>query len=428
MSLQNHFKDQLEKSLGKGFAGSRHVLAVSGGLDSMVLTDLAVATLDRAAWVVAHFDHGVREGSENDARFVEAYCRKQGLEFASSRGPGTHRDENTLRVQRREFLESVRRHRGAESILTAHHLDDQLETFFMRLLRGTGLDGLSGISSYSVPWVRPLLQVSRGELAAYAEEHQVRFRHDETNTDERYFRNRVRARLVPVVQELSQNHGGYERFLDRFAMLTRELEANELANLNQARSLAAHLLKEGPLWVRVDQNRLLDLGAYWGQRVLRLAVDSLGIEPLDRDTTRRLYDFLGSRTSQACFPGFRITQSCGWAYLQNREQSRRAQTPPRIRVGGHTLEVADLGLRVHSETGWESADTEVRFFRAGDRLGSRKLSDYFLEQRIPSPERRLLPLLAKRGESEVLWVFPQESGGIQIETCGFAFAASLKSL
>ncbi|MBY0370695.1 tRNA lysidine(34) synthetase TilS, partial [bacterium] len=409
----------------KGFAGQRHLIAVSGGLDSMVLLHLAIGALPPEQWVVAHYDHAVRPQSSQDALFVRKSAAAFGLDFETERGPGTARDEASLRDQRLRFLEACRARHGCESILTAHNLDDQWETFLMRLIRGTGLEGLAGIAPTRGAWVRPLLDISRERLAAFAEEQGVRFRLDESNFDTAYFRNRIRADLLPHFQKIASQYGGYEKFLERFAELRQELDQNENANAAHTRSLGAHLLTQCRFWLRLDRARLLDLPTFWALRVLRLAIQNLGVPSLDRDTTHRLLTLLHSKTSQACFPGFRVIQSCGWVYFQTREQSKLSFTRPALRQGPDSIEVPDLGLRIRAHRGdWEGA--QARFFEPGDRLGGRKLSDYFLEKRVPLPERRLLPVLVR--DTEVLWVFPQPWPGLEIEACEFPFAASLISL
>ena len=171
----------------------RYVVAVSGGVDSMVLLD-QLYRQGQYELVVAHFDHGIRPDSAADARFVEATARTYGLPFVSEReelGPGA--SEEKARRVRYEFLQRVAQEYGAE-IMTAHHADDVIETIALNLQRGTGWRGLSVLDRSSV--VRPLLSRTKQQLYEYALEHRLEWVEDSTNSEDAYTRNRLRRRIA----------------------------------------------------------------------------------------------------------------------------------------------------------------------------------------------------------------------------------------
>jgi tRNA(Ile)-lysidine synthase len=188
--------------------GERVVVAVSGGIDSMVLLDLLFSLDDyRLKLVVAHLNHLLRgEESEQDEEFVRESAGRYGIPCLVDRV-----DVRTLarskkqsleeagREARHRFLEAVVRQQGAEAAALAHHADDQAETVLLRLLRGSGAAGLAGMSPRSGWKVRPLLDATRGQITGYAAARGIAFRDDSSNTDRRFLRNRVRHDLMPVL-------------------------------------------------------------------------------------------------------------------------------------------------------------------------------------------------------------------------------------
>jgi tRNA(Ile)-lysidine synthetase-like protein len=174
----------------------RYVVAVSGGVDSVVLLHM-LARNPELQLTVAHYDHGIREDSAEDRRLVQELAREYGLPFvyhAGKLGPGT--SEATARTARYGFLHNVRQVSGAGAIITAHHQDDVLETIILNLLRGTGRRGLASLRSTDIV-KRPLLHVPKKELLRYAEREGLRWHEDSTNTDEKYLRNYVRKYILP---------------------------------------------------------------------------------------------------------------------------------------------------------------------------------------------------------------------------------------
>lgn len=174
----------------------KYVVAVSGGVDSMVLLDL-LTKQPGFELVVAHYDHGMRPDSAEDRRLVEKTADLYGLTFVYEEGElGPDTGEAAARDKRYAFLKKMQHRHAADAIITAHHRDDMLETAIINLLRGTGRKGLSSLSS-SDNLVRPLLDWTKDDTLAYAKEHKLAWREDPTNTDEKYLRNYVRRRILP---------------------------------------------------------------------------------------------------------------------------------------------------------------------------------------------------------------------------------------
>lgn len=191
-----------------GKDGERLILAVSGGLDSMVLLHLAANQdeLPDCNMKVIHIHHGLRETADRDAEFVRRAAERYGLKYLQRRiDPASSKGESVEEAARRlryEVLERERKEFGAYGIVTAHHRDDVAETLLLQLCRGAGADGALGMRPVSGHILRPLLQAGRSELEHYARSEGIEFVEDETNASLDYTRNRIRHEILPRLNEL----------------------------------------------------------------------------------------------------------------------------------------------------------------------------------------------------------------------------------
>ncbi len=175
------------------------VLAVSGGLDSMVLLTAASRLPRRARRkvMVATFDHGTGKAAGRAAALVARQALRFGLPCVSGRASTIGTREAEWRRGRWQFLEQVARKHGA-TVATAHTLDDQVETVFMRILRDAGPRGLAGLYA-ETDILRPFLHTSRETLTTYAHQHDVLFVQDPSNSDRKHLRNRIRLDILPSI-------------------------------------------------------------------------------------------------------------------------------------------------------------------------------------------------------------------------------------
>jgi len=172
----------------------RYVVAVSGGVDSVVLLDM-LSRVDGHELIVAHFDHGIRDDSSDDALFVGGLAAKYGYTFEMVReelGPAA--SEKRARDRRYAFLRAIAQKHDAR-IVTAHHADDAAETIAINLHRGTGWRGLAALDS---DISRPLLRVSKADLLAYAARRSLEWHQDSTNASDAYLRNRLRGAVAAL--------------------------------------------------------------------------------------------------------------------------------------------------------------------------------------------------------------------------------------
>jgi tRNA(Ile)-lysidine synthase len=221
------FQHHIEQNFAQ-LKDKKLLLAVSGGVDSMVLLDLFYKL--RFDICVAHCNFQLR-GKESDADelLVREICQDRYIPyFINSFETLDFAKENKLSIQlaarklRYDWFQELLL-LGYDFVLTAHHLDDNVETFLINFTRGTGLEGLTGIPAQNENIIRPLLPFSRDEIENYAKENKIQWREDSSNASDKYFRNKLRHNIVPTLKELNSG------FLDSFQ--------NTLHHLQQAESL-----------------------------------------------------------------------------------------------------------------------------------------------------------------------------------------------
>src|SRR5437868_2906819 len=191
---------EVDSAVEKSMAGcDGAVLAISGGLDSMVLLTAAakLGSHSRRKITVATFDHGTGRAAGRAAALVARHAYRSGFVCVNGRAATVGKREEEWRRARWQFLEQIAASRRA-NVFTAHTLDDQIETVFMRILRDAGPRGLAGLYAES-EIVRPFLNVSRATLTEYASQHRVPFVDDPSNVDRKHLRNRIRLDILPSI-------------------------------------------------------------------------------------------------------------------------------------------------------------------------------------------------------------------------------------
>ena len=214
-------------------SGSNLILCVSGGSDSIALLHLChqLSRLFRWQLHILHFHHGLREESDEEARFVRDLSQRLNLEFHLRTTQDFQSETSGLQEKARNWRRTealkLREEISADSILTAHHAEDQLETWLLKWLRGAHLSGLQGMSRSEPPFIRPLLDFRKNMLSDFLKENGFEWREDASNQDSKYMRNRVRNELLPLLRTLSRE--GIEsriRDLDsQSRLLQKELES-----------------------------------------------------------------------------------------------------------------------------------------------------------------------------------------------------------
>ncbi|MCU0667106.1 MAG: tRNA lysidine(34) synthetase TilS [Patescibacteria group bacterium] len=179
---------------------SKYVVAVSGGVDSVVLLHM-LATNGFKKIIVAHINHGIRPDSNKDQELVKELASNYNYGFETVNfNLGANASEETSRKARYEFLNQIKSSYKASAIITAHHQDDVIETAFINIIRGTGRNGLSSLKSDN-NLVRPLLNISKSQIIKYAKLNNLKWLEDSTNQDKTYLRNKIRHDVVAKMSD-----------------------------------------------------------------------------------------------------------------------------------------------------------------------------------------------------------------------------------
>lgn len=405
--------------------GETVVCAVSGGLDSMCLLELLVRWCgERQGRVIAaHFNHQLRPTADRDENFVREYCEERGILFKAGRGDVSALAKNeglsieeAARDLRYAFLRQTAAASGAEKIYTAHHAGDNAETILLNLVRGTGLTGLAGMARSQDGVIRPLLDVTRDELAAYAAAHEIPHVEDETNADpDAAARNFLRLRVMPLLKELNPRAVEHmNAAADRLRVVDNSLE-------HDAQRRTAHVeVQAGRVMISMEELRGAPDSVQ--PRMLLRLFDLLGVGRKDIGAAhiRALLDMAHTahgRESRLSLPHGVTARYCqGRLILETRPQAlTEVQLLPGhpLRWGDHILTLLDhregegLALRERSE--YESHIITVAHVAPGERLtlpgarGGRSVKRLCLDRHIGLDERDRLPAIYAGGRLAAVW-------------------------
>jgi tRNA(Ile)-lysidine synthase len=409
-------------------AGQALLIAVSGGVDSMALLEVLVRLARKQRWRlhVAHFNHQLRgRASDADERLVRATAKRLRLPFTSGRADVRRlaRDqkvsiEMAARQVRHEFLARAARACGIKTIALAHHSDDQVELFFLRLLRGAGGRGLAGMkwsnaspADTRLKLVRPLLDSSKDDLKAFAREAKLRFREDASNDSPDILRNRIRHELLPLLERRHQPAlariilrqmvilGDEAELLEKLARDWRRMRSPDFATLAtawQRRILQAELMDLGlsPEFELVEKLRTWPGRTVMFEAGLVLCHDGQGrirrttVQPVTFDIEQSVLSFKGQR-GQGTFGGL------AWKWqMSNGAIARRSK----FAEGREWFDAKEVGPKAVLRH-WQPGD---RFQPAGLSKPV-KLQDLFTNRKIPR-ERRHRLVVAATASGEIWWV------------------------
>jgi len=211
----------------------KYILACSTGPDSMFLLYKILETPYRKNVVVAYFNHKIRPEADEEEVFIKDIGEKErilvetkalDIPFLRKNNPSQSLEELS-REKRYAFFEELRKKYHGKYILTGHHLDDRIETFFFNLSRGSKLTGLINMTELSGNILRPLLHLQKQDIEEYLKENKLPYRQDTTNTDTAIARNKLRMEIVPEFEELNKNYkGNIEHLLAYFEELKNYID------------------------------------------------------------------------------------------------------------------------------------------------------------------------------------------------------------
>ncbi len=421
------------------------LVGVSGGPDSLCLLDILCKS--GYSVIVAHFNHELRPEAdleeaavsklasslghifERDSADVRAYAEGQKLSV-----------EEAARFLRYSFLFKTARRYIAQAVAVGHTADDQVETVLMHFLRGAGLAGLKGMEYRTIlpvfdpeiPLVRPLLSLWRNDTESYCRKHKLRPHYDASNADQSYLRNRLRQSLIPDLEKYNPH---FKESLQRMALALQgdySVLQDTLDNLwNEV------VFSKGDGWIAFDAAALARLRLGLLRNIIRHAAVSL--RPFDRDfsfeAVERAVVFIKAPTRKKVEVenGLHLFSESGRIYLAASEadlpSSQWPQVDQTLHLLSHELKFADGWILTREEypqttkppslttDNWavwldadRAGDTLIvrpplpgdRFQPLGMQSGSMKLSDLFVNQKLPRRARRHWPVICA-GE-QIVWV------------------------
>ena len=408
---------------------SRLLIAVSGGVDSVVLLHAlqSLAGSLNFSLQVAHLNHQIRPESADDAAFVKDLCAQWDIPcFIETCDVPAVAEQNKLSLEmagrqaRREFLQRIAVQTDAERIGLAHHRDDQVETFMLRLLRGSGQSGLAAMRVQQGIWWRPLLNCSRRRILAYARFYKLRWVEDKSNSDPAFLRNRLRTQVIPQLRDINP------RFDNRIADLTRQFQFEENYWQEQVEQSFADLVVSRGDGLRLSRTALLNLHPALRFRLFREALSRIrgDLQKIESVHLQAVEKLLTGQRSQAQLdlPGCWIARRYETLWLKKvaPELSEPFDFP--LAFPGE-LELPNgrvLCVSLRDEQEGESPNVvefafadlpqplRVRSWRAGDwfepqgMFGRKRLKRFFADNRVELEERLKTPLLIS-GKT-VLWV------------------------
>lgn len=415
--------------------GQKILVACSGGPDSLALLDVLCRLKGKYALEVAaaHLNHMIRgSDADEDAAFVGAFCQARKLQCYQSRCDvpayaAVHRLslEESARILRYEFLRSSAQRMGGAKIAVAHHQGDQAETVLLHLLRGAGSGGLGGMKPESRDVIRPFLGVSRQEIEAYCQARNLKPRHDRTNEETQYLRNRIRLLVLPELERLV--NPGVQMALCRSAELVgaehdfiRQTALGHFEELVLCRSRGVFIQKHALNLLHIALRR----------EILRLAIEKIsgqfkGISFLHIEKMLELAQH-GVVGSYLELPG-RLYFVCGY------DQMKLSLCRPEPAVAGDLSEyelkldgVTDtprfvINTMLEKQDGAEAEMNEMlfdyehikpplflRFRRQGDVFqplgmrGTKKLKDFLIDMKLPREQRDRIPLICD--SEKIIWI------------------------
>ncbi|HRQ86555.1 MAG TPA: tRNA lysidine(34) synthetase TilS [Candidatus Saccharibacteria bacterium] len=250
----------------------KYIVAVSGGIDSVVLLDM-MSRLPDYDLIVAHFDHGIRGDSDRDAQFVKTLTQKYNVPFETKREElGEDASEDLARRRRYAFLRELAEKHQAP-IVTAHHADDVLETIAINHVRGTGWRGLAVLDS---DIVRPLLGFTKEDLKNYAQQYDITWREDSTNASDKYLRNRLRGQVAGLEPtKKSHIHALHQRQLE----LKKDIEAEVRQLVGEGPKYSRYFFTHIPANVAIECLRYVTQGALTRPQLTRALLAIKTVHP-----------------------------------------------------------------------------------------------------------------------------------------------------
>lgn len=375
--LNNIIKDNIAKNL-------KVVLAFSGGSDSVYLL-YKLLDLNCCKIILAHFNHKLRgKDSDIDEKFAQETAKKHKLEIETgSFDIKKYAKENSLnleeaaRIKRYEFLRKVKEKHNAKYILTAHHADDNLETFLLNFIRGTGLNGLKAIKLINNDIFRPLLYTSKNEICEFLKKNKIKFRIDKSNLDNSFKRNKLRNEVIPKLKEIQPD--------------LVNISIENLKNFNEIHSLINN---------RVNDDALT-------KQILLSVYENLygSTKNLSKNQLEKLLKLTkDKKTGKTAEFGrdFNMISTSKSIELIPKNQTTTIKKKKLNTSGTTKYEFGEIECKLYLDYSKLKLPLYIREKIDGDRFkplglkGTKKLQDFFTDKKIPKHKRSQIPVITDK--------------------------------
>lgn len=397
------------------------LLTVSGGVDSIVMCDL----FHKAGYSfgIAHCNFKLRgKESEDDKKFVSELAARYNVPFAwKSFDTQPYAEKKKISIQmaarelRYEWMKRYAKDKKYNFIATAHHLDDSIETFFINILRGTGIAGLQGVPLKQGIIIRPLLFANKKMIRDYAEQENLTWREDSSNLTDKYLRNNIRHHLIPSLKKLN---AGFEKTITK-----------ELSYLKDAADIFKKFIDEKKKEIVVEKGKSILLNikklkdSGHAETILHELLRAYDFTPETTELiAQRMYTTAGKKFLS---PTYRLIKDRDFLVLTP-NPSAKGKSGYLIKEGQGEFKNADLHLKIESMAGnlsqvkdksasvayfdqaLVSFPLRIRKWKPGDSFhplgmtGKKKLSDFFIDKKLPVNEKESTYVLESDGE--IIWV------------------------
>ncbi|WP_232336506.1 tRNA lysidine(34) synthetase TilS [Mucilaginibacter aquatilis] len=400
-------------------ANSRILAAVSGGMDSVLLVHM----LKQAGFMfaIAHCNFQLRGGeADADQQFCRQLALNLGVQFHTVNfDTQAYANSQKLSIQmaarelRYQWFEQVRQQFGYDAIALAHHQNDTIETILLNLTRGTGIAGLHGILPRNNYLVRPMLFLNRAEIAALVEQNKLHYVEDSSNASTKYARNKIRHEVVPKLLELNP---GLEQTFERNVAYFRELEQLLIQQVESFKKQHCKL-NGADTHISIDAVKQLFPQKLLLSALLKdynfndTAVDNI-ISSLDKHSGRIFestsHFVILNRNELIISPQKKVGHDLVSIHEEDHEVSYNTST---VKItydtyqtpfpSSKTITLTDAGLLVYPLTlrHWHEGD----YFYPLGMKGRKKLSDFFINQKVPLHQKQSIPVLIN-GNGELIWI------------------------
>lgn len=395
-------------------ASSSVVIAVSGGPDSMCLLSLLLSLQKskNLKIIVAHVNHKIRVESEKEAKMVEDYCHENGCIYelyTIDEYQNTKFSEEDARRKRYAFFQKLLTKYSSPYLLTAHHGDDLVETVLMRLSRGSNIKGFASIKRITVndtyKTLRPLLTTTKENILHYLEENNIPYALDASNNDLKYTRNRYRHQVLPFLKKENKNvHKKYLKF-------SQELEAYE--NFVRQYIEKKQYISEN----EIDVSKIKEESDFIKRKCLELLIENIQKKDIldinDKQLKELMKLYQKNNITIDIKSGYKGINDYGKIKIAklSKESIKEQIFTHDIKVNSYNFyyNPKKEGICIYLDSSSIALPLKIRSIQTGDRIevknlgGSKKVSDIFIDAKIPKSRRTSIPLLVD-SENKVLWI------------------------